>query len=130
MTITVRPVSPLYLFIADNIPLLPDLECGKINCEQHDLSKTLYERPGTTISKPTYARDNRNCYFFLILFLNVYPCMLILSEQKLDRVLPLHTPTPTMHKVAIAGRINAAFCSHQLLVISSNKYSYDVKIQF
>jgi len=107
---------------------LPDLECGKINGEQHDLSKTLYERPGTTISKPTYARDNRIYYFFLILFLNVYPCMLILSEQKLDRVLPL--PTPTMHKVAIAGRINAAICSHQLLVISSIKYYYDVKIQF
>jgi hypothetical protein len=37
------PVSPLYLFIADNIPLLPDLECGKINCEQHDLSDIVRE---------------------------------------------------------------------------------------
>jgi hypothetical protein len=38
--------------MADNIPLLADLKCGKINCEQHNLSETLYDRPGTTISKP------------------------------------------------------------------------------
>ena len=116
--------------MADNIPLLADLKCRKINCEQHNLSKTLYDRPGTIISKPPNPRDNRNCYFFLILFLNVYPCILILSEQKLDRYCHCTSQPQAMHKVAIAGRINAAFCSHQLLVISSSKYSYDVKIQF
>ena len=116
--------------MADNIPLLADLKCGKINCEQHNLSKTLYDRPGTTISKPPNPRDNRNCYFFLILFLNVYPCILILSEQKLDRYYHCRSQPQAMHKVAIAGRINATFCSHQLLVISFSKYSYDVKIQF
>ena len=57
------PVSPLYLFMADNIPLLAELKCGKINCEQHTLSETLHDRPGTTIPKPPNPRDNRNCYF-------------------------------------------------------------------
>jgi len=81
--------------MAENIPLLGDLKCRKINCEQHNLYNTLYERPETTISKPTNPRENRNCYFFLISFLNVYPCVLILSEQKFYRVLPLHMPAPT-----------------------------------
>jgi len=36
--------------MADNIPLLADLKCGKINCEQNYLSETLYDTPGTTIS--------------------------------------------------------------------------------
>lgn len=66
----------------------------------------------------------------LILFLNVYLCILILSEQKLDRYYHCRSQPQAMHKVAIAGRINATFCSHQLLVISFSKYSYDVKIQF
>ena len=104
--------------MAENIPLLGDLKCRKINCEQHNLYNTLYERPGTTISKPTYARDNRIYYFFLILFLNVYLCILILSEQKLDRYYHSRSQPQAMHKVAIAGRINATLCSHQLFVIS------------
>ena len=112
-----------------NIPLLADLKCRKINCEQHNLSKTLYDRPGTILSKPPNPIDNRNCYFFLILFLNLYPCILILSEQKLTRFCHCTSQSQAMHIIAMAGRIYVALCSHQLLVISSNKYSYDVKVQ-
>lgn len=56
--------------MADNIPLMAVLKWRKINSEQLNLSETLYERPGTIISKPPNPRDNRNCYFFLILFLD------------------------------------------------------------
>jgi hypothetical protein len=49
--------------MADNIPLLADLKCGKINCEQHNLSETLYDRPEATISKPPNPRDNRIVIF-------------------------------------------------------------------
>jgi hypothetical protein len=104
--------------MSDNIPLLAELKCGKINCEQHTLSETLHDRPGTTIPKPPNPRDNRNCYFFLKLFLNLYLCILILSEQKLDRDYHCRSQPQAMHKVAIAGRINATLCSHQLFVIS------------
>ena len=50
MTNNSTPVSPLSLFMVDDIQLLADPKCGKINCEQHNLSVTLYARPGTTIS--------------------------------------------------------------------------------
>jgi len=48
---------------------------------------------------------------------------------EIDRDCHCTSQPQAMHIVAIEGRINAAFCSHQLLVISSNKYSYDVKVQ-
>jgi len=116
MTITV------HLFTTDDIPLLADLKCGKINCEQHTLSETSHDRPGTTISKPPNPRDYRNCYFFLILFLSVYLCILILSEQKLDR----YSIAEANPKLCI--RLLSQEELMRLSVLS--KYSYDVKIQF